>query len=54
MRTKRYKRYKRGRRRYYRTHAMKKPILGDRDWDAIMKFERKWGVMRQGKGWPKF
>jgi len=41
------------RKRKYRTHA-KRPILGDREWDAIMKFERKWGVMRRGKEWPKF
>lgn len=40
-------------RRWYRTHA-KRPILGDREWDAIFKFERKWGVMRQSKEWPKF
>lgn len=37
----------------YRTHAMKKPILGDGYWDDRFKFERKWGVMRRGRGWPK-
>jgi len=50
-RRKRWSRWK----KIYRTQA-KKPILGvmDLEWDRIMKFERKWGVMRQGKGWPKF
>jgi len=38
--------------KYYRTHA-KRPILGDRFWDDTFKFERKWGVMRRGRGWPK-
>jgi len=38
--------------RNYRTHA-KKPILGYRFWDEVFKFERKWGVMRRGKGWPR-
>ena len=38
--------------RNYRTHA-KKPILGYRFWDETFKFERRWGVMRRGKGWPR-
>ena len=43
------------RKKIYRTQA-KKPILGvmDLEWDRIMKFERKWGVMRRGREWPKF
>jgi len=47
------------RQRKQRTHAKhygtqaKKPILGDGFWDDIFKFERKWGVMRRGREWPK-
>ncbi len=52
MRRKRKYRSKTRIKRNYRTHA-KKPILGYRFWDETFKFERRWGVMRRGKGWPR-
>jgi len=48
----RRKRLNRTQAKQYRTHA-KRPIMGDREWDSIFKFERKWGVMRRGRGWPR-
>jgi hypothetical protein len=53
----RSKGFKRRRKKYHGNLVelkRREPIMRESDWRSIMKFERKWGVMRQGKGWPKF
>jgi len=57
MKRGRSRKFKYGRKKYQGNLVelrRKEPIMRESDWRSIMKFERKWGVMRRGREWPKF